>query len=154
VRRPKIPKSRWTILSPVEIAAVMRAFDDLIADASKRRNAGGWRQRSDDDHDAVRVAAQGELLGLRWRDLELSHPDGPRLHVRETFVRGHTSAPKTDEGARTITIEARSPKNCGSTTGAPGSSGRRVGVLPSRQGSPVASGYYAALVKRALAKAG
>ena len=31
---------------------------------------------------------RGELLGLRWRDVDLSHPAGPRFHVRETWVRG------------------------------------------------------------------
>lgn len=49
---------------------------------------------------------RGELLGLRWRDVELGHPEGPRLHVRETWVRGHRSDPKTDEGSRTIALDA------------------------------------------------
>ena len=47
---------------------------------------------------------RGELLGLRWRDVELSRPDGPRLHVRSTWVRGHRGDPKTDHGERQIAL--------------------------------------------------
>lgn len=35
-KRPKVPRSRWTILSPVEIAATLRAFDELT-----RRDGAG-----------------------------------------------------------------------------------------------------------------
>jgi hypothetical protein len=111
--RPRVAKSRWTILSPVEIQSVMRTLDELIAEADDTERA--WLQTAK----AIAIAMQfawlrrGELLGLRWCDIELSHPDGPRLHVRETWVRGHRSEPKTDDGARTIA--------CGSTGAGRGS---------------------------------
>lgn len=98
---------------------------------------------------------RGELLGLRWRDVELGHPEGPRLHVRETWVRGHRSDPKTDEGSRTIALDApladalfehmarsayRAPDDL-------------VFCHP-QKGSPVPSGYFGPIVKLALARAG
>jgi integrase len=48
---------------------------------------------------------RGELLGLRWSAVELANPDGARLHVRETIVRGHRGDPKTDDGERTIALD-------------------------------------------------
>jgi integrase len=45
---------------------------------------------------------RGELLGLRWQDVELL--DG-RLHVRQTFVRGEMSTPKSRAGRRTVYLD-------------------------------------------------
>jgi integrase len=106
--RPKVPKSRWTILSPVEISSVMRAFDELIEEAETEAERA-WRQTAKAMTMTMQFAwlRRGELLGARWNAVELSHPDGPRLHVRETWVRGHRSDPKTDDGERTIALDAR-----------------------------------------------
>jgi hypothetical protein len=43
--RPRVPKSRWTILSPVEIGAVMRAFDELAERRRRRSSKRGGRRR-------------------------------------------------------------------------------------------------------------
>jgi integrase len=44
---------------------------------------------------------RGELLGLRWQDCELL--DG-RLHVRQAFVRGEMSTPKSRAGRRVVQL--------------------------------------------------
>jgi hypothetical protein len=50
---------------------------------------------------------RGELLGLHWRDLALADPAGPRLRVRETWVRGGRETPKSEAGERTIALGPR-----------------------------------------------
>src|SRR4051794_4345054 len=104
--RPRVPKSRWTILSPVQIGAVMRALDELI-DETAADVERAWRPTAKAMTGTMQDAwlRPGEVLGLRWRDVELSHPDGPRLHVRETFVRGHRGEPKNDDGNRTVALD-------------------------------------------------
>jgi integrase len=47
---------------------------------------------------------RGELLALRWRDVELL--DG-RLHVREALVRGEFTTPKSKASRRTIALGRR-----------------------------------------------
>ena len=47
---------------------------------------------------------RGELLALRWRDVELL--DG-RLHVRQAYVRGEFQAPKSRSSRRTLELGPR-----------------------------------------------
>ena len=51
---------------------------------------------------------RGELLGLRWRDIDL---DGAAFSVQQTYVRGAEGlaygAPKTAKGRRRITLDAQ-----------------------------------------------
>jgi integrase len=42
---------------------------------------------------------QGELLGLRWRDVDWS---AGRLRVRQNYVRGHWGTPKSKRGSRSV----------------------------------------------------
>jgi integrase len=50
---------------------------------------------------------RGEILGLRWREVYLADPDGPRLRVSETWVRCGEDTPKSEAGERTISLGAR-----------------------------------------------
>lgn len=99
--RARVPRSRWTILSPVDVASVMTAFGSMVGD-SEIEAERAWAMTAKAMVATMTFAwlRRGELLGLRWRDVELAHPNGPRLHVRQTWVRGHESKPKTDEGTR------------------------------------------------------
>jgi integrase len=104
--RPTVPKSRWTVLMPHEVSAVLRALDEHVLEApddTKRR----WRELARVITMAMLYAwlRRGELLGLRWRDVELAHPERPRLHVRQAIVNGHVGKPKTDERERTIALD-------------------------------------------------
>jgi integrase len=47
---------------------------------------------------------RGEVLGLRWRDVDLADPSGALLRVRETFVWGEADTPKSEAGERTIAV--------------------------------------------------
>jgi integrase len=154
--RPKVPKSRWTILSPVEIAATLRAFDRLIVEAETEEERA-WRETCK----AMFVVfvycglRRGELLGLRWDAVELAHPDGPRLHVRQAWVRGAMGAPKTDEGARTIPLAPAVSEALWEHR----RTSRYVGdddlVFPHPlKGSPISGGYFGSRVRLALDRAG
>ena len=46
---------------------------------------------------------RGELLGLRWQDVELLEG---RLHVRQAFVCGEFTTPKSRAGRRVVALEA------------------------------------------------
>jgi integrase len=50
---------------------------------------------------------RGEVLGLRWRDVELADPEGALLRVRSTWVRGAEDTPKSEAGERTIALGSR-----------------------------------------------
>jgi integrase len=47
---------------------------------------------------------QGELLGLRWRDIDWS---AGRVRVRQNFVRGHWGTPKSRRGSRSVPLADR-----------------------------------------------
>jgi integrase len=104
VERPREPRRRWAILSPAEVARIERAFRELIEAAVGEERA--WREQA-------RVVfltllgtgvRRGELLGLRWRDVDLVDPEGPTLRVRATWVRGAEDTPKSEAGERTIAL--------------------------------------------------
>jgi integrase len=47
---------------------------------------------------------QGELLGLRWRDVDWT---AARLRVRQNYVRGHWGTPKSKRGSRSVPLVDR-----------------------------------------------
>jgi integrase len=105
VDRPREREKAWRILSPVEIAAVERAFGELIEeseDEMKRENLTVAR--------AIFIIVmgcglrRGEVLGLRWHHVHLADPDGAYLRVERTFVRGADDTPKSEAGRRTIAL--------------------------------------------------
>jgi integrase len=99
IDRPREPRRRWTILSPVEVGRIERAFLEL----------GGGTEWSDQARVVFLTVLgaglrRGEVLGLRWRDVDLADPAGAVLRVRETFVRGAEDTPKSEAGERTIAL--------------------------------------------------
>jgi integrase len=105
VERPREPRRRWRILSPVEIGRVERAFAALVdeADVDEER---AWCEQARVVFLTVVSAGlrRGEVLGLRWRDVALADPAGATLRVRETWVRGGPDTPKSEKSERTIAI--------------------------------------------------
>ena len=100
IDRPREPRRRWTILSPLEVVRVERAFLELEDEDQ------AWREQARVVFLTVIGAGlrRGEVLGLRWRDVELADPAGAVLRVRETFVRGAEDTPKSEAGERTIAL--------------------------------------------------
>ena len=105
VERPREPRRRWTILSPVEIGRVERAFSELAAEADEEEERA-WCEQARIVFLTVVSAGlrRGEILGLRWRDVALTDPAGATLRVRETFVRGQADTPKSEKSERTLSL--------------------------------------------------
>jgi len=107
VERPREPRRRWTILSPVEIGRVERAFAELMDEGEEEERS--WREQARVVFLTVVSAGlrRGEILGLRWKDVALADPAGATLRVRETWVRGATDTPKSERSERTIAMGER-----------------------------------------------
>jgi integrase len=93
VDRPRSNQAEMSVLTEPEIARLLNAYRELEAAPLDKTNAGEWRQA----RRIVTVALgsglrRGELLALRWRDVQLL--EGV-ISVREAFVRGAFQTPKT-----------------------------------------------------------
>lgn len=156
VERPREPRRRWTILSPVEVGSVERAFGELAAGARDAVDLA-WLEQARVVFLTVIGAGlrRGEVLGLRWRDVALADPDGAVLRVRETWVRGGIDTPKSEAGERTIplgpVLAAALFEHRGRTAYA--GDDERVFCHP-QKGSPLDHKRYAETLRLALARAG
>jgi integrase len=108
VERPSTPRDHWTILTPVELARIETAFRELVVEAVddvERR----WREQARVVFRTVAALGlrRGELLGLRWRNVLLADPAGPRVRVSETIVRGRQDTPKSAASERTLALGPR-----------------------------------------------
>lgn len=108
VDRPKEPRRRWTILTPAQIARVAAGFTELAAvapaQAEKVEDSQPWIEQARAVFLVVVACGlrRGELLGLRWRHVDLVDMV---ITVRETFVRGKLDTTKSEAGERTIAID-------------------------------------------------
>jgi integrase len=156
VERPREPRRRWRILSPVETRTIEAAFVGLIAEAE-----------SDRDRDDLTVTRRlflvhmgtgmrrGEAAGLRWRSVFLADPSGPVLRVEETFVRNRVETPKSDAGRRTISLGEKLAAELFEQRGwSPYRAEDDYVFANPRTGRPFDEGRYAELVRLALARAG
>jgi integrase len=113
VERPPEPRLRWEILSPAELARVETAFRELAADLHHDH------VDVDPEHvwlEQARVVfltvvglglRRGEVLGLRWRNVFLADPAGPKIRISETIVRGKADTPKSAASERTLALGPR-----------------------------------------------
>jgi integrase len=101
VEPPAMPDHETETLTAAEIAAVLKAY--LVLE-----------QAADDDEKPWYAAARrmttvalstglrrGELLGLRWQDVELLDK---LIHVRQQFVRNEITTPKSRAGRMTLPL--------------------------------------------------
>jgi integrase len=97
---------------------------------------------------------RGEVLGLRWKDVQLGDPAGAVLRVRETLVRGHEDTPKSEAGERTIALGPKLAEELWQHRRRTAFAGddERVFCHP-QKGTPLDHKRYAATLKQALAKA-
>ena len=102
--RPRIEQPELNILSEVEIARLLTAYRELEREAEEGKEAW-WQVARVLTFVALGTAMRrGELLAVRWRDVDLL--DG-RLRVREALVTGRLTTPKSRSGRRTIDLGPR-----------------------------------------------
>jgi integrase len=99
VDRPRLNSPETVILSEDETAALLEAFREFAFEATPEESVW-W----DLTRRMVVVALgtalrRGELLALKWEDVELLHR---RLHVRHSLWRGKETTPKSKAARRTL----------------------------------------------------
>jgi integrase len=153
VERPREPRRRWTILSPVEIGRVERAFVELVDEAEEEERA--WREQARVVFLTVVSAGlrRGEILGLRWRDVALADPAGATLRVRETWVRGAPDTPKSEKSERTFALGERLASELFDHRAGTAFQGDDERVFYSQTGGPLDPVRYAATLRLALTRA-
>ncbi|MGH2451190.1 MAG: tyrosine-type recombinase/integrase [Candidatus Limnocylindria bacterium] len=153
IKRPREPRRRWTILTPVEIRRVEQAFRELAEEADGGERA--WIEQARVVFLTIVSAGlrRGEILGLRWRDVSLADPAGATLRIRETWVRDQRDTPKSEKSERTIAI-GRLAEELFEHRGRSAFEGddERVFCHP-QTGGPLDHKRYAVTLRAALAKA-
>jgi integrase len=150
VDRPREPRRRWTILSPVEVGRIERAFLEVEGEDQ------AWREQARVVFLTVVGAGlrRGEVLGLRWRDVDLADPAGAVLRVRETFVRDAEDTPKSEAGERTIALGPKLAEELWQHRRRTAFSGDDERVFCHQQkGSPLDHKRYARTLRETMAKA-
>ena len=105
VDRPRVKTPEMNILTNVESTRLTTAYDQLTEVADNNDDRSRWALAKTITLVALGTALRrGELLALRWRDIELLEK---RLHVREALVRGEITTPKSRASRRTITLGPR-----------------------------------------------
>lgn len=101
VDRPAIPDLETETLDAVSVAAVLRAYRELEARAEDEDRHWYASARRMTTIALATGLRRGELLGLRWQDVELFER---RIQVRRAFVRNEMTTPKSRAGRRTISV--------------------------------------------------
>ena len=104
IDRPSLVQPEMSVLTETEIARLANAYDELIAEASEAE--GPWWTLA---KSIVLVALgtamrRGELVGLRWRSVNLLEA---KIEIRETFVRGRFTTPKSRASRRVVELGPR-----------------------------------------------
>lgn len=102
--RPRLNQPDMRVLTEEEIAALWRAYDELLAEADAREQPR-WRLARTITFVALGTAMRrGELLALRWRDVSLLEG---QIQVREALVRGRFTTPKSRASRRLLEVGER-----------------------------------------------
>jgi integrase len=105
VDRPRPEHHEMSVLTEAEVARLLTAYRELELEPPKGTAAEWWRLTRRMVEVALATAMRrGEVLALRWRDVELLEG---RLRVREAIVRGKFGAPKSRTSNRTIELGPR-----------------------------------------------
>jgi integrase len=101
---PRVEQVEMQVLSGAEITRLLVAYGELEREAEEDEQAW-WRLTRRIVVVALATAARrGELLALRWRDVQLVEG---LLTVRESLVRGRFQTPKSRSSRRTIELGPR-----------------------------------------------
>ena len=105
VEPPSVPRPDTVILSDADVAALLAAYSAAEADPPKDTDAAWWALTRRMTIVALGTALRrGELLGLRWGDVELGER---RLHVRQQWTRDEFTSPKSRASQRTVDFGSR-----------------------------------------------
>jgi len=98
VRRPRIrPSQEIHYLDKAELEAVISAIDVT-------KKPFGSTDRAIILTAAMTGMRQGELLALRWQDVDWQ---AKRIRIRRNYTRGHWSTPKSRSGERSVPMATR-----------------------------------------------
>jgi integrase len=104
IDRPSLAQSEMSVLTETEIARLANAYDELIAEASEDERQW-WSLAKAIVLTALGTALRrGELIGLRWGAVNLLEA---KIKVRETFVRGRFTTPKSRASRRVVELGPR-----------------------------------------------
>jgi integrase len=102
--RPRVEQAELNVLTEVEIGRLWTAYGELEAVAEPEERVW-WQLARTLTFVALGTAMRrGELLALRWRDVELLEG---RLTVREAFVKGRFTSPKSRSSRRLLELGPR-----------------------------------------------
>jgi integrase len=104
IDRPRLQDSDSQVLSESEISRLWAAYGQLEHEAPGSQR-GWWRLARTITFVCLGTAMRrGELLGLRWRDVQLLEG---LVQVREAFVRGRFTTPKSRASRRLVELGSR-----------------------------------------------
>jgi integrase len=104
IDRPSLVQPEMSVLTETEIARLANAYDELIAEASEDERQW-WSLAKAIVLTALGTALRrGELIGLRWGAVNLLEA---KIEVRETFVRGRFTTPKSRASRRVVELGPR-----------------------------------------------
>jgi integrase len=104
IDRPSLAPQEMSVLTETEIARLVSAYDELIAEASEAERPW-WSLAKAIVLTALGTALRrGELVGLRWSAVNMLEA---RIEVRETFVRGQFTTPKSRASRRVVELGPR-----------------------------------------------
>jgi integrase len=104
IDRPSLAQPEMSVLTETEIARLANAYDELIAEASDAESPW-WTLAKAIVLTALGTALRrGELIGLRWGAVNLLEA---KIAVRETFVRGRFTTPKSRASRRVVELGPR-----------------------------------------------
>jgi integrase len=104
IDRPSLVQPEMSVLTETEIARLANAYDELIAEASDAE-VEWWAVAKAIVLTALGTALRrGELIGLRWGAVNLLEG---KIDVREAFVRGSFTTPKSRASRRVVEVGPR-----------------------------------------------
>lgn len=104
IDRPSLVQAEMSVLTETEIGRLANAYDELAAEAADTEQPW-WTLAKVIVLVALGTAMRrGELVGLRWRSVNLLEA---KIEVRETFVRGRFTTPKSKASRRAVELGRR-----------------------------------------------
>lgn len=98
---PPLPGADTETLTAAKVASVLKAYRELARTSDGADVAWYAAARRMTIVALSTALRRGELLGLRWQDVELLER---RLHVRQAFVRNEMTTPKSRAGRRVVPL--------------------------------------------------